>query len=164
MFIIEKRLLRNEYYISIQNMNILHKTFCEWSIMYDSLIVALDDISYYKTIFCRWRPAHLFVDIGNFILEDKRRLLMTRWCQGVLWLKEKRSMLHLLSAISTHWIIWNEKRPLIQLRKYAMKTYILSKVLSTGHQWSMKKLLRTFSTFRQHNIYQLPEINTQWLL
>ena len=29
VFIIEKRLLRNEYYISIQNMNILHKTFCE---------------------------------------------------------------------------------------------------------------------------------------
>ena len=90
MFIIEKRLLRNEYYINIQNKNILHKTFCEWSIMYDSLIVALDDISYYKTIFSRWRPAHLFVDIGNFILEDKRRLLMTRWCQGVLWLKEKK--------------------------------------------------------------------------
>ena len=89
VFIIETWLLRNKYYISIQNMHILHKTFCEWSIMYDSLIVALDDISYYKTIFCRWRPAHLFVGIGNFILEDKMRLLIPRWCQGVLWPKEK---------------------------------------------------------------------------
>ena len=54
--------------------------------MYDSLIVTLDDISYYKTIFCRGRPQH---GIGNFILEGKEKLLMSRWCQGVLWAKEK---------------------------------------------------------------------------
>ena len=134
MFIVEKRLLRNEYYISIQNMNILHKTFCEWSIMYDSLIVALDDISYYKTIFCRGRPQHLFIGIGNFILGDKEKLIMSRLCQGVLWAKEKKSLLHLLSAIPIHWIIWKEKWPLIQLKKYDIKTLILGKVVSNGHQ------------------------------
>ena len=89
MFIIEKWLLMNKYYICIQNMNILHKTFCEWSFMYDSLIVTLDDISYYKTIFCWGRSQHLFIGIGNFILGNKEKLIMSRLCQGVLWAKEK---------------------------------------------------------------------------
>ena len=57
--------------------------------MYDSLIVTLDDISYYKTIFCRGRPQHLFIGLGNFILGDKEKLIMSRLCQGVLWAKEK---------------------------------------------------------------------------
>ena len=115
-------------------MHLLHKTFCEWSFMYDSLIVTLDDISYYKTIFCRGRPQHLFIGIGNFILGDKEKLIMSRLCQGVLWAKEKKSLLQILSAIPIHWIIWKENWPLIQLRKYATKTLILGKALSNGHQ------------------------------